>query len=109
QLQQRLAGDAAGPLRLLEIAAELLLQHPVDALHLLLLAELDAVAGQLLLARLAVLPRREVALLDRAFLRVAALALQEQLHSLAATQTADRSDVTSHSIPHQTIGKLVTW
>ena len=45
QLQQRLAGDAAGPLRLLEVAAELILEHAVDALHLLLLAQLHAVAG----------------------------------------------------------------
>ena len=68
QLQQRLAGDAARPLRLLEVAAELILEHAVDALHLLLLAQLHAVAGQLRLPRLAVLPWREVALLDRALL-----------------------------------------
>ncbi len=96
QLQQRLAGDAARPLRLLEVAPELVLEHAVDALDLLLLAQLHAVAGQLRLARLAVLPGREVALLDRALLRVAALALEEQLHPLAAAQAADRSDVSSH-------------
>src|ERR1041384_7925042 len=97
QLQQRLAGDAARPLRLLEVAAELILEHAVDALDLLLLAQLHAVAGQLLLARLPVLPRREVALLDRALLGVAALALEEQLHPLAAAQAADRSNVSSQN------------
>ena len=99
QLQQRLAGDAARPLGRLEVAAELILEHAVDALDLLLLAQLQAVAGELRLPRLAVLPRREVALLDRALLRVAALALQEELHRLAAAQPADRTDITSHSIP----------
>src|SRR5262249_8407843 len=49
QLQQRRAGDAARPLRLLEIAAELVLEHAVDALDLLLLPQLHAVASQLLL------------------------------------------------------------
>jgi hypothetical protein len=97
-LQQRLAGDAAGPLRLLEVAAELVLEHAVDALDLLLLAQLHAVAGHLLLARLAVLAGREVALLDAALLRVAALALEEQLHALAAAETANGSDVSRHVI-----------
>src|SRR5687768_2611535 len=96
QLQERLAGDAARPLRLLEVAAELILQHPVDALDLLLLTQLNAVAGELLLARLAVLAGREVALLDAALLGVAALPLEEQLHAFTAAETADGSDVTSH-------------
>jgi hypothetical protein len=43
-----------------------------------------------------VLPRREVALLDGALLGIAALALEEQLHPLAAAQAADRSNVSSH-------------
>src|SRR5262249_6576667 len=98
QLQQRHAGDAAGPLGGLEVPAELVLQHPVNALHLLLLAQLQTVAGELRLARLAVLPRREIALLDRALLGIAALSLEEQLHRLAAAQTADGSDITSHSV-----------
>src|SRR5262249_21689537 len=54
--------------------------------------------GELLLTRLPVLPRSEVALLDRALLRVAAFALQEQLHAFPAAQAANRSDVSSHSI-----------
>src|SRR5689334_25426424 len=83
QLQQRLTGDAAGPLRLFEVEAELILEHAVNTLHLLLLTKLHAVTGQLRLAGLAVLTRCEVALLDRAFLGVAAFALEEQLHPFA--------------------------
>ena len=65
QLQQRLAGDAAaGALGLLEVAAELIFEHAVDALDLLLLAQLHAVADHLGLARAAVLAGRHVALLD---------------------------------------------
>src|SRR5205814_7569797 len=98
QLQQRFARDAARALRLLEVAAELVLQHAVNALDLLLLAQLHPVARKLLLPRLSVLPRCEVPLLDRALLRVAALALEEQFHPLAAAQAADRSNVSSHSV-----------
>src|SRR5262249_32022451 len=35
---------------------------------------------------------------DRALLGIAALSLEEQLHRLAAAQTADGSDITSHSV-----------
>jgi hypothetical protein len=55
QLEQRLAGDAARPVRHLEVAAELVLEHAVDALDLLLLAQLQPVAHDLRLAQLAVL------------------------------------------------------
>ncbi len=99
QLQQRLTGDAAGAVRHLEVAAELVFEHAVDALDLLLLTQLHAVAHHLRLAQLAVLTGRQVALLDRALLRVAALPLEEQLHPLAAAQAADRSDISSHSFP----------
>src|SRR6185436_3556840 len=93
---QRLAGDAARPIRHLEVAAELVLEHPVDALDLLLLAELQPVAHQLRLAQLAVLAQRQVALLDGALLRVAALSLEEEVHPFAPADPADRSDVTCH-------------
>src|SRR5436190_12357285 len=98
QLQQRLAGDPARPVGHLEVAPELVLQHAVDALDLLLLAQLQTVPDQLRLAQLAVLPRRQVALLDCALLRVAALALQKELHAFAPAQPADRTDVTCHSL-----------
>src|SRR5207249_5608944 len=77
-------------------------------------AELQAVTGELRLPRLAVLARREIALLDGALLRIAAFPFQEQLHALAAAQAADRSNVTSHSVPFRkqlvswSMGKLVT-
>src|SRR4030095_8274408 len=98
QLQQRLARDAARPFRLLEVPAEVVLERAVMALDLLLLAQLHAVAGQLLLPRFPVLPRREVALLNRALLGVAAFPLEEQLHPLAAAQAADGADISSHSV-----------
>src|SRR5688572_10023364 len=98
QLQQRLAGDPARAIRHLEVPAELVLQHAVDALDLLLLAQLQTVADQLGLAQLAVLPGREVALLDRTLLRVAALPLQEELHPFAPAKPANRTYVTGHSL-----------
>src|SRR5206468_2221910 len=96
QLQQRLAGDAAVALGGLEVAAELIFEHTVDALHLLLLAQLHAVAHHLGLARLAVLSRWKVALLDGALLRIAALSLEEELHSLSPAEPAHRTHVSCH-------------
>ena len=97
QLQQRLAGDAAaGAVGLGEVAAELVFEHPIDALDLLLLAQLDGVADHLRLAQAAVLPGGHVALFDRALLGVAALTLEEQLHALTAAQAANGSVISSH-------------
>src|SRR5262249_17785962 len=109
ELQQRDAGDAARPLRRLEVAPELILEHAVDALHLLLLAQLQAVARELRLPRLAVLAGREVALFDGALLGVAALTLQKQLHRLAAAQTANRSDITRHYTLLRLGGRHPLW
>src|SRR5688572_19125439 len=96
QLQQRLAGDAALTFGRLEVAAELILEHTVDALHLLLFAQLDAVAHELGLSRLPVLSGWEVALLDRALLRVAALSLEEELHSLSPAEPAHWTYISRH-------------
>src|SRR5262245_61577163 len=98
ELEQRHAGYAARALGGLEVAAELILEHPVDALHLLLLAQLQAVASELRLPRLAVLSGREIALFDGALLRVAPFPLEEQLHRLTATETTNRTNITSHQI-----------
>src|SRR5262249_49788856 len=53
---------------LFKVRAELTLKQAVGALHLLLLAQLQAVAGDLGTTRLAVLTRNEVALFDGALL-----------------------------------------
>jgi len=80
---------------------------PVDALHLLLLAELQAVAGELRLACLAVLSRREIALLDCALLRVAAFPLRNSF--IASGGTDDKPD--RYTVPFNSltcaIGDLV--
>src|SRR3954465_1143902 len=85
--EQVLAGDAllAGGLGV--VLAELLLEHPVVAARLLLLAQLDAVLG-LLLAAAAVVARRVGAALDAALVGQAALALEEQLLALTAALLA---------------------
>src|SRR3954469_14397286 len=96
--QQVLAGDPGLPRRLLVVVAELLLEHPVVALGLLLLAKLNAVLG-LLLAPAAVVARRVRAPLDAALVGEAALALEEQLLPLAAALLALRASVSSHACP----------
>src|SRR5579875_263614 len=85
--QQVLAGHArlAGGLRIVD--AELVLEDPVVALGLLLLTQLDAILG-LLLAAAAVLAGRIGAALHAALVGQAALALEEQLLSLAAALLA---------------------
>src|SRR5690606_36725117 len=82
---------------LLEVETELALEHAVDALDLLLLAQLDAVADHLATAALAVLAGRIAALLDRALLLEAALPLEEELHALAPAEPAYRTGITCHS------------
>jgi hypothetical protein len=71
------AGDALHGAGLLIQVAELAFEQLIIVARLLLFAQLQAVADQLRLAILAVLARSEVALLDRALLGVAALALEE--------------------------------
>ena len=66
-----LARRTLGPHSLLKVIAELPLEQPVGALHLLLFAQLQTVTGNLRAARLAVLARHEIALLDRALVRKA--------------------------------------
>src|SRR2546423_8943669 len=88
--EQRLAGHARAARRLLVVRAELLLEQPVVAARLLLLAQLQQVLA-LLDTAAAVLARRIAAPLDRALLREAALALEEELHPLAAALLAFRA------------------
>ena len=88
--QQRLAGDAGALARLGVVVAELLLEQAVEAARLLLLAELHQILA-LLDAPTAVLARRIAAALDRALLGQATLALEEELHPLAAADPALRA------------------
>src|SRR5215467_15931117 len=98
-LEQVVTGLAASAGRLLVVAVELPLQHPVDPACLLLLPGLEQVLA-FLGAVAAVLPRWVRPDLDRALRRVAFGALEEELHLLAAAKLAVRSRVPSHlSVP----------
>src|SRR5262245_48295920 len=93
--QEVLARDA-GPLRrLLVVRPELLLEQAVVATSLLLLTQLEQVLG-LLDPATAVLARRIASALDRALLGQAALALQKELHALAAALLALGGTVAGH-------------
>src|SRR6266567_1914953 len=83
-LQQQLAGHTLRPCCLLEVVAELAFLSEVDALGFLLLAQLQTVAYDLVLAVLAVLAWSKVALLNRTFIGETFWPLEEQLHTLAA-------------------------
>src|SRR4051794_12854063 len=95
ELKKILAGLAGTPVGLLVVAAELLLEHAVDARALLLLPLLQEVLG-VLGAAAAVLTRRVRADLDRALRGLALAALEEQLHLFAAATLAVRAGVPSH-------------
>src|SRR5581483_1804773 len=87
-LQQHFTRDSLGAGGFLVVVAELVLADKVDALGLLLLAKLQAIADDLRLAVFTVLAGGEVALLHRAFVGKALRALEEQLHALAAAKAA---------------------
>jgi hypothetical protein len=98
-LEQEFAGNASLVRGLLVVGAELGLEREVDALGLLLLAQLQTVAHNLLdLLALAVLAWGEVALLNGALVSKALRALEEEFCSVAATKAADGSCVTCHFI-----------
>src|SRR5437764_4822543 len=95
ELEQVLAGLALGGAAAQVVAAELRLEQAVEPLHLLLLAELHAVLGELG-AALAVLARRVRAALDGALVRVAAVALEVHLQIFAPADAAGASCISSH-------------
>src|SRR5512142_1817497 len=97
RLEQVLAGLALGGGGVLVGVAEAGLEHAVHPLHLLLLAELDPVLGELG-SPLAVLAGRIRAALDGALVGVAPIALQIHLEVLAAAEPADAFAVTSHVV-----------
>src|SRR5215813_12362334 len=92
QLQQVLAGAAALALGHGEVTAELALQHTVDPLGLLLLAELDAVVRELRPGQ-PVLARGIVPPLDGALVAEAPRALEEQLDAFAPALPAGRCTI----------------
>ncbi len=98
QREQVLTGDAGLARSLLVVAVELLLEHPVVATCLLLLAQLQAVLA-LLLATATVLSGRVGASLDAALVSQAALTLEEQLLSLATALLALWACVSCHFGP----------
>src|SRR4051812_36925655 len=97
QLVTGLAGAAVG---LVVVAAELLLEHAVDAGALLLLTLLEQVLA-VLGATATVLTRRVGTDLDRALRRLALAALEEQLHLLAPAALAVGTGVTGHALTPQ--------
>src|SRR6266540_28514 len=92
ELEQHLAGDALAPRGFLVVAVELLLEHPVDAPRLLLLAELEQVLG-FLGAATPVLAGRVGASLDRTLGALALGALEEELGLLPPAELAVRTCV----------------
>ena len=93
--EQVLTGLALTALGHLKVAAELALEHAVEALGLLLLAKLLAVLG-VLAAALAVLAGGESAVVHRALVGVAAVALEEELLTFSAALTANCIGISSH-------------
>src|SRR5712692_3873310 len=97
ELEQVLAGLPLGGRAARVVAAELRLEQAVEALDLLLLAQLHAVLGELG-AALAVLARRVGAALDGALVRVAAVALQVHLQVFAPADAAGAFRIASHRL-----------
>ena len=95
--QQVLARHALLAVSHIVVMTELLLQDAVDALGLLASRAAGCDIRLSLHALLAGLARRVVAALDRALLRVAAIALKEKLRPFTTAQTAVRSSITSHN------------
>src|SRR5262249_765945 len=95
--QERLARRAVDLGGLLEGVGHLALEHAVHAARLLLLTKLKREVRDLA-APLLMHARRRRALLDRA-LGEALLALEEELHALAAADAADRTGVACHLHP----------
>ena len=96
QREQVLTGHAVHVLRHLEIVAELPLEDAVVTLRELLGAQLLAVLGHLLVARLTVLTRRIGAAIEGALAGIAALALEEKFLPFTAAKLAHRTSISCH-------------
>src|SRR5580658_10432303 len=97
KLQQRLAGRAGTARGLLVVVAELPLEHSIHAAQLLLLAQLQPVLGQTLLALALHTAGRHLELALR--LERLRPALQEQVGPLASGELAFRTGVLCHGEP----------
>jgi hypothetical protein len=78
------------------VSSELLLQKPVDATHLLLLAKPKTILRKLD-APLAVLTGRIRTTRHRAFLREAAIAFEIELAAFTTTKLTNWSEITCHN------------
>src|SRR5689334_11946292 len=101
------ARDSRERRHLFEGVAELLLAEAIDALDLLLLAELLGILRRLTSARraLSVLAGSVRTTLDRALLREALGALQKELGSFAAALLAARASVATHKSDSPALGR----
>src|SRR3954470_11393082 len=95
QDHERGAGVAFTLYRLVEVFAELPLEHAVIVLDLLLFAEVDTVVGEFA-ATLLVHARSTFASFDCAFRRIATRAFEEELESVATAEATNRSGVSCH-------------
>src|SRR5262249_44398589 len=98
QKQQVFTRDASLPRSPVEVIAELSFENKVDALDLLLLAELLAISGQRLSAAhgIAMLSGRlSAALFNRTGRFVTAISLEEKFCAFAAAQAAHRISIPS--------------
>src|SRR5579872_5312909 len=96
QAHQRTSGIPLGTAGNIHVAAELPLVDAVVAFDLLLFPQAGAVVGELAALGNVHAWRIIRTTLDGALRRVAARALQKQLHAFAAAQPANWSSITSH-------------
>src|SRR5437016_5075920 len=93
--QEHLAGVFGRARGQLKIPAELTLEDAVEPFQFLLFAQPDAIFARLA-APIAVHAGRNVAALDGALGTLAARALEKELHTFTAAESANRINLTSH-------------
>src|SRR2546428_467251 len=97
-LEQDCARHSLGALGPLEVVAELGLEHAVEAPGALLGAQLDPVVAGLATPHQPVLAGDHAAALVECAVGDALRALEEELHSLAPAEAADRSTLIGHRV-----------
>ena len=108
QHEQVLTRHATHARGLVVVAAELLLQQAVDALDLLLLAQLLTVVAGALLATLTVLTRGVLPPLVSALVGEATVALEEQLGIFTPAKPAHGTNITCHGSDPPPLGRAAT-